>query len=69
MSVQNIEYWFHTPHSDHLLALLARRLGVCEKSVRRLDAKGELAAVRIGRSVRWKKQDVEDFINSRRQSA
>jgi len=44
----------------------ARRLALCEKSVRTLIGSGELRAVRIGRAVRVSPLDLADFIERAR---
>jgi len=44
----------------------ARRLSLCEKSIRLLIASGKLRAVRIGRAVRLSPQDIADFIERAR---
>ena len=53
-------------HSDHDVGgagmmrdihTIADRLGVCDKTVRRLIARGELRAHRIGRQLRISEQD------------
>ena len=44
----------------------AKYLQVCDKTVRRLIAKKELQASKIGRSWRIKKKDIEEYLNSTR---
>ena len=44
----------------------AQYLQVCDKTVRRLIAKKELPASKIGRSWRIKKRDIEEYLNSTR---
>ena len=44
----------------------ARRLSLCEKSVRNLIAAGELRAIRVGRAVRLSPQDIAAFIEKAR---
>lgn len=43
----------------------AQRLGVCRKTVENLIARKELKAVRIGRRVLIREEDLEDFIRKR----
>ncbi|UCD49796.1 MAG: helix-turn-helix domain-containing protein [Phycisphaerales bacterium] len=44
---------------------LARHLGFSERTVRRLDSSGRLPApVRIGRSVRWLRSDIEGWLDA-----
>jgi excisionase family DNA binding protein len=45
---------------------IADRLGVCDKTVRRLIARGELRAYRIGRQIRISDQDYFRFLELRR---
>ena len=45
---------------------LATRLGVSDKTVRRLIASGSLSAHRIGRGVRISEDDLEIFLATRR---
>lgn len=45
---------------------VARRLDVCDKTVRRLIARGELRAHRIGRLLRVSEEELRRFINARR---
>ena len=40
----------------------AEYLGVCERTIRRLINKGELPAFRIGRSLRIRKKDLQQFL-------
>jgi excisionase family DNA binding protein len=47
------------------IAEVARRLSVSTKSVRRWIASGELAAVRLGRSVRISQPELACFVASR----
>lgn len=44
----------------------ARALSVCEKTLWTLTQRGELPAVRIGRSVRYSVADLQDFIDRRK---
>jgi excisionase family DNA binding protein len=44
----------------------AEHLRLCEKQVRRLIERGELAAYRFGTAVRIKKQAIEAYIEARR---
>ena len=46
------------------LSEAAKILKVDPTTIGRLAQKGEIAAVRVGRSVRIRKQDLEDFIIS-----
>jgi excisionase family DNA binding protein len=41
---------------------IARRLGVCDKTVRRLIARGELHAYRVGRQIRISDQDYDSYL-------
>jgi len=56
------------PGRDHgqLLAIpaVARRLNVCEKTVRRLIARGELRAYRVGRLLRVSEEELGCFLAS-----
>lgn len=53
-----------TPLRD--VAAVARRLGVSVKTVRRMVARGDLAAVRVGRSLRIMDADLESYIAAQR---
>jgi excisionase family DNA binding protein len=57
------------PHPDHdqLLAVpaVARRLAVCDKTVRRLIACGDLSAHRIGRQLRISEKELKRFLHAR----
>jgi excisionase family DNA binding protein len=61
-----------TPHHEVRGAPLldipavARRLDVCEKTVRRFIARGELRAHRIGRQIRVSEEDFLRFLDARR---
>jgi excisionase family DNA binding protein len=61
------------PHSKttHLLSVaqVARRLDVSEQTVRALERDGELAAVRIGRAVRFEEAELDEFIERHRVEA
>lgn len=48
------------------VAEVALRLGLCEKQIRRLIDSGQLAHVRIGKSIRVSQSDLDDFITKRR---
>lgn len=45
---------------------VAARLGMFEESIRRMVARGELAAVRRGREHRFRSEDVDAYIEGRR---
>ncbi|MHB8438232.1 MAG: helix-turn-helix domain-containing protein [Acidimicrobiales bacterium] len=45
---------------------VARRFGVSSRTVRRLAAQGALAHYRIGSQVRFRADDVEEFLRRRR---
>jgi excisionase family DNA binding protein len=47
-------------------AEVAARLKVSPRTVERLRARGELPALRLGRRVRFKEEDVETYIDARR---
>jgi len=51
--------------NDQLLAIpdVARRLAVCEKTVRRFISRGELRVHRIGRQLRISQEDLMRFID------
>ena len=49
-----------------LVGHVAERLGVSAKTVRRLIARRELVACRLGRSVRVHPDDLADYINRQR---
>lgn len=55
--------------SDHLHLLdipaVAHRLDVCDKTVRRLIACGDLSAHRIGRQLRISEKDFKRFLDAR----
>lgn len=56
------------PTSAHPLLTIpevAQRLGVSSSTVRRLVDRGELARVRVGRSVRFREADLAGLIDSR----
>jgi excisionase family DNA binding protein len=61
-----------TPHHDVRDAPLldipavARRLDVCEKTVRRFIPRGELHAYRIGRQLRIREEDLLSFLELRK---
>jgi len=40
----------------------ARYLRLCEKQIRRLTERGELAAYRFGAAIRIKKKDVDEYV-------
>ena len=50
--------------SEQLLTIqdVVKRLQVSESTVRRMIDRGELRAIRIGRQIRIKPEDVESFI-------
>lgn len=41
-----------------------QRLGVCRKTIVRLEKRGALRFFRIGRAVRIRPEDVENYLNS-----
>jgi len=58
----------HEVHGAPLLdiAAVARRLGVCEKTVRRFIARRELRAHRIGRQFRISEEEYLRFLEAKR---
>jgi excisionase family DNA binding protein len=56
------------PHQKplHDVPAIARRLGVCEKTVRRFIARDELRAYRIGRQLRVSEEEYLRFLDVRR---
>jgi excisionase family DNA binding protein len=50
----------------HDVPAIARRLGVCEKTVRRFIARHELRAYRIGRQLRVSEEEYLRFLDARR---
>lgn len=48
---------------------VADRLRVTIRTLQRLEVDGELVAVRIGRSVRYRPEDVEAFIETQRNAS
>ncbi len=46
-----------------------RLLCICPRKLWQLSADGKLRAVKIGRMVRYSRQDLMDFINAQRQTA
>lgn len=58
------------PQRDHVQLLdipaVARRLDVCDKTVRRLIARGELRAHRIGRLLRVSEEELRRLIDANR---
>jgi excisionase family DNA binding protein len=61
------------PHRNHGQLLdvpaVARQLDVSEKTVRRLIARGELRAHRIGRLLRISEEELGRFIDANRQNS
>ena len=49
------------------VADVAKRLSVCERTVRKLVSSSDLPSVRIGRAIRIEKQSVYHFIEVKRQ--
>jgi excisionase family DNA binding protein len=49
-----------------LIEHVAEALGVSARTVRRMIAKGELVACRLGRSVRVHPDDLADYVDRRR---
>jgi excisionase family DNA binding protein len=62
----------NSPHPQHNHSQLlnvpavARRLDVSQKTIRRLVARGELRAHRIGRLLRISEEELDRFLESRR---
>jgi excisionase family DNA binding protein len=58
----------HEVHGAPLLDIpaVARRLDVCEKTVRRFIARGELRAYRIGRQLRVSEEEYLRFLAAKR---
>jgi excisionase family DNA binding protein len=52
--------------SMHTVTSVAERLGVSEKTVRRLIARGELPVHRIGHSLRVSEDDLQAFLKQHR---
>ena len=48
------------------VAGIASRLGVSEKTIRRMINRGELSAHRVGRLLRIAEADLADYLSSRR---
>ena len=44
----------------------SQRLAVSEKTIRRMIRNGELSAFRVGGSLRFDAQELEDWLNARR---
>ena len=55
-----------TAPSMHSVTLVAERLDVSDKTVRRLIARGELPVHRIGHSLRVSEDDLQAFLRQRR---
>lgn len=54
------------PHDLVTAGVVAKRTGLSERHVRRLTADGELPHYRVGRAVRYRLADVEQFLEERR---
>jgi excisionase family DNA binding protein len=50
----------------HTVKETAKYLRLCEKQVRRLISRGDLAAYRFGTALRIKKEDIDAYAESRR---
>jgi excisionase family DNA binding protein len=62
----------HEPRSEtrlYAISTVADRLDISEDSVRRLIARGDLTAIRIGSSVRVAAAELESFVERRREAA
>lgn len=60
--------WRDYDMSDSLMTIAqaAKYLKVCDKTVRRLIAKKELAASKVGNSWRIQKADINSYLNERK---
>jgi excisionase family DNA binding protein len=54
------------PTRLHDLEVVAERLDVCTRSVRRLVERGLLPAYRIGRLLKVSEEDIQEYLNQHR---
>ena len=62
--------WWKNPMGDEILTLreVAEYLKLAEKTAYRLAAEGKLPGFKVGGSWRFKKEDIERWINSQKEA-